>query len=262
MVHNDLVKWLKEQLDDKEYKWLFISHETTQDYTGMVYECREASLITFDGYIPLQETIRYRLTPAGESALGIQASDGAEDARYIVIGKPYPPEDLELVEELMFDDFVGINYEAWLQLHRKHGDNLCDLFTATTWILDDVVSKMMDDMQVMDAEFAELGAEYRAMNQPDSTPASENTATGEYHTGYDKDGKVALMDANNRVIIAAPETEWELIGHIASSLNTETATLRSQLAAAQAENKRLAERVRDLKRDVDNLTDALHRDSE
>lgn len=223
MAHNDLVKWLKSQLDDKEYKWLFISHETTQDYMAMIYECREASLIAFDGYIPLQHTVRYELTPAGSRALGIQATegDGAATVERTLI---YARGQWELWQERGADSSVYV---------VENGTGKRQLFAYT-------------DYDNAKREVDERYAAHIGVPQP-RNPAPDDTATGEYRVELQK--SLTNPFAEHYVLLSpsgeelgSASTRWadeNPFEDHASLLNTETRELRAQLQAAQAKNGRL-----------------------
>lgn len=232
MVHQDLVKWLKSQLDDKEYKWLFISRETAQDYTAMIYECRESSLIKFDGYIPLQYTVRYTLTNAGKQALGIGATesntgDALDNAILSVLKDSEPIADFE-IRSLLLETYPDLSdytmptvYDA-IQRLNKAGKIVFRNDTYMNKLYFVPVHHSTPAPQPADT--ATGGVVYRIVNTEGYSHIYRgNINTDANHVAtfdYDHDSQVCI-----------------------NAINTETATLRAENARLQAELQAARERV-------------------
>lgn len=214
MAHKDLVTWLKTQLDDKEFKWLFIHKDTTQQYMAMIYECREASLITFDGYILLQSTLRYGLTPQGEIALGIVATDTPDGSR--AIGN----------EAIGERDVVGTGAGLYLPC------TFCNTLTVSR----ETLTCTQCDAHYGDEDFEP------ATPQPDSQPADSGgedvTYVREWNSGISPDGVAFVSGETAHLHYHFDMRTDEHADNLSAALDTyadTTAALRSENARLQAD---------------------------
>lgn len=74
-------------------------------------------------------------------------------------------ESVEAIHDLMLHEYVGVRYEAWLALYKKHEDSFLDVAALSKFAVDEVVAELMDDMQHMNTELAEIGTAYREKKQ-------------------------------------------------------------------------------------------------
>lgn len=229
-INPQVIDWLQIQYDDC-HGVVLVSDDDDAYYSAMVLECRIANLIEFAN--TRNGVITYRLTPQGEIALGIPATDAPTASA--ATG--------ERVAAQTLDDLI-LSYLRMIPDVRSVKNIVAGLYESTDTIFSNAeVSRKIEELLINgQVELHHINGEdyyrYLATPQPATRTPGADSSSGAYTV---HEFERAIPGAFPSHEIRNPQGDWVLYADeyrapiIADAFNTERSTLRQQLAAATSE---------------------------